>query len=94
MFFVTKQSNLEDLPSEKLVDLETKIKGIEEENKALGADVKAAQLGMGARTVPCSPNPDFAELVKLTASPTNGELDQQIREAETSVSTGLLGGPE
>lgn len=44
-FFVANQSNLEDVPAEKLKSLETELAAIEEENKELQAQVKAASSG-------------------------------------------------
>ena len=44
-FFVAKQSNLEDIPAEKLAALEEEQKKLEEENKVLVAEVKTASTG-------------------------------------------------
>lgn len=44
-FFVANQSNLEDVPAEKLKDLEAELSAIEDENKELQAQLKAATSG-------------------------------------------------
>ncbi|KAI0790056.1 TBPIP-domain-containing protein [Abortiporus biennis] len=69
-FFVANQANLEDMPAEKLATLEAEQKAIDEENKVLIADVKAAT----------------TELAKIKSSPTNAELASAIAETEASVS--------
>ena len=45
-FFVANQANLEDMPAQKLAELETQYKKADEENKSLAGDVKS--LGAGA----------------------------------------------
>lgn len=45
MFFVANQANLEDMPAEKLKQLEEEHKTVEEANKVLAADLKAANAG-------------------------------------------------
>ena len=44
-FFVANQANLEDVPAEKLKQLEEEHKAIDEANKVLAADLKAANAG-------------------------------------------------
>ena len=44
-FFVANQANLEDVPAEKLKQLEADHKAIEETNKGLSAELKAANSG-------------------------------------------------
>lgn len=44
-FFVANQANLEDMPAEKLAALEAQYKTMEEENKVLMTEVKAASAG-------------------------------------------------
>ena len=44
-FFVANQANLEDMPAEKLKQLEAEHKTIEEANKALTAELKTANAG-------------------------------------------------
>ena len=54
-FFVANQANLEDMPAEKLKALEAEHKALEEANKILAAELKAASTGtygyMKAHTV-------------------------------------------
>lgn len=45
MYYVAKQSDLEDMPAEKLTGLEADVKGIEEENKTLTDELKSATAG-------------------------------------------------
>ena len=45
-FFVAKQSTLEDVPVDKLKDLEKELEAIEDENKELQAQLKAATSGI------------------------------------------------
>ena len=50
-FFVANQANLEDMPAEKLKGLEAEHKAIEEANKVLATDLKAANAGaVGVQT--------------------------------------------
>ncbi|KAH8117635.1 TBPIP-domain-containing protein [Phellopilus nigrolimitatus] len=72
-FFVAKQSDLEDMPADKLAALEAENKSIEEENKLIGEEIKKAT----------------AELAKLKSTPTDEELYQQIREAKAAVKKSL-----
>lgn len=44
-FFVANQSNLEDMPAERLKALEDEHKQVEEANKELAAEMKAASAG-------------------------------------------------
>ena len=44
-FFVANQANLEDMPAEKLKALEAEHKSLEESNKTLAAQLKAASAG-------------------------------------------------
>lgn len=44
-FFVANQDKLEDMPGEKLAALEAAHKAVEEANKVLQAEVKAAAAG-------------------------------------------------
>ena len=44
-FFVANQSNLEDMPTEKVSSLEKEKKELEEENKGLSNDVKSMTSG-------------------------------------------------
>ena len=46
MFYVAKQSDLEDVPPEKLADLESEYKVLEEDIKGLQEDVKRANSGL------------------------------------------------
>ncbi|KAI0755952.1 TBPIP-domain-containing protein [Irpex lacteus] len=69
-FFVANQANLEDMPVEKLKALEDEYKVIEESNKLLVAEVKAAN----------------TELAKLKATPTSEELNVQLFETASLVS--------
>ncbi|GJE89736.1 TBPIP-domain-containing protein [Phanerochaete sordida] len=68
-FFVANQANLEDMPAEKLKKLEEEHKTIEEANKALAAELRTAN----------------AELAKLKATPTDAELDSQLRETAMKI---------
>jgi 26S proteasome regulatory subunit, ATPase 3, interacting protein len=45
-FFVANQANLEDMPVDKLKQLEAEHKAIEDTNKSLLADLKTANAGM------------------------------------------------
>ncbi|PSR73724.1 hypothetical protein PHLCEN_2v10443 [Hermanssonia centrifuga] len=62
-FFVANQANLEDMPAEKLKTLEIEYKAVEETNKALLADVKAASAGID----PDSTSPLFLSYRDLRA---------------------------
>ncbi|KAI0073158.1 TBPIP-domain-containing protein [Panus rudis PR-1116 ss-1] len=73
-FFVANQANLEDMPSEKLAALESEHKAIEEENKTLLAEVKAAS----------------AELAKIKGTPTDNELASQVGETCQAVTKALV----
>ncbi|KAI0955560.1 hypothetical protein AcV7_006191 [Taiwanofungus camphoratus] len=64
-FFVANQANLEDMPAEKLAALEAQYKTMEEENKVLMTEVKAAS----------------AELAKLRNTPTDAELAIELDQA-------------
>ena len=44
-FFVANQSNLDEVPKDKLSSLEEDQKSLEEENKGLAAEVKTASSG-------------------------------------------------
>ncbi|EJD06101.1 TBPIP-domain-containing protein [Fomitiporia mediterranea MF3/22] len=68
-FFVAKQSDLEDVPTGKLAAIEAELKSIEEENKSLTEDVKKTN----------------SELTKLRSTPTDEELDLQLKEAKAAV---------
>ncbi|KAI0955557.1 hypothetical protein AcV7_006191 [Taiwanofungus camphoratus] len=69
-FFVANQANLEDMPAEKLAALEAQYKTMEEENKVLMTEVKAAS----------------AELAKLRNTPTDAELAIELDQATAVVS--------
>ena len=45
MFYVAKQSDIEDVPADKIAQLETEIKSINEENKQLSEEVKKLNSG-------------------------------------------------
>ncbi|KAH9830371.1 TBPIP-domain-containing protein [Rhodofomes roseus] len=64
-FFVANQDKLGDVSSEKLADQEKEYKSIEEENKALAADVRALS----------------TELAKLRAAPTDAALAVSLEGA-------------
>lgn len=90
--FVANQSNLEDLPAEKLKDLEAELSAIEEENKELQAQVKIATSGEDfslAHTVNVILwKTDFAwnaELNKVKNTPTDDDLARLIEETENQV---------
>jgi len=68
-FFVANQASLEDVPAEKLAALEAEHKEIEEANKTLQAEVRAAT----------------AELAKIKSTPTDAELSAQLEEAAATV---------
>ncbi|KAL5511925.1 hypothetical protein ACEPAH_5143 [Sanghuangporus vaninii] len=68
-FFVAKQSDLEDVPADKIATIEAELKTIEEENKFLAESVKKAT----------------AELNKLKNTPTDEELEQQLEDAKATV---------
>ncbi|KAI0771330.1 TBPIP-domain-containing protein [Trametes elegans] len=70
-FFVANQANLEDMPSERLAALETDVKRIEDENKALAAELKSVG----------------AELTKLKGTPSDKELTLELDRAAAAVST-------
>ncbi|KAI0090903.1 TBPIP-domain-containing protein [Irpex rosettiformis] len=72
-FFVANQANIKAMPAEKLKALEDEHKVMEETNKALAAEVKAAN----------------AELVKLKATPTDEELEVQLSETASLVTKTL-----
>lgn len=46
MYYVAKQSDLEDVPAEKLSGLETQVKEIEDENRVLAEELKHATAGI------------------------------------------------
>ena len=86
-FFVANQANLEDMPAEKLKGLEAEHKAIEEANKVLATDLKAANAG--ARPCRCI---IFAEqrratevLVRLRTTPTDAELGAQLHDVTEKV---------
>ncbi|KAL5533399.1 hypothetical protein ACEPAF_5175 [Sanghuangporus sanghuang] len=68
-FFVAKQSDLEDVPADKIATIEAELKTIEEENKFLAESVKKAT----------------TELNKLKSTPTDEELEQQLEDAKAAV---------
>ncbi|TCD63405.1 hypothetical protein EIP91_005587 [Steccherinum ochraceum] len=68
-FFVANQANLEDMPSDKLAGLEAELKEIDEKNKELQMEVKAAT----------------SELAKIKSTPTDEELSSQLDETAASV---------
>ncbi|KAL5528963.1 hypothetical protein ACEPAG_4937 [Sanghuangporus baumii] len=68
-FFVAKQSDLEDVPADKIATIETELKIIEDENKLLAESVKRAT----------------TEFNKLKNTPTDEELEQQLEDAKTTV---------
>ncbi|KDQ58518.1 hypothetical protein JAAARDRAFT_155030 [Jaapia argillacea MUCL 33604] len=70
-FFVVNQANLEDMPPEKLAALESEYKDIDEANKLLVAEVKAAS----------------TELNKLKSTPTDDEIASQVAELQLAIST-------
>ncbi|THG96610.1 hypothetical protein EW026_g5251 [Hermanssonia centrifuga] len=72
-FFVANQANLEDMPAEKLKTLEIEYKAVEETNKALLADVKAAS----------------AELAKLKSTPTDAEICSQMDETTAMIAKAI-----
>jgi hypothetical protein len=45
-FFVANQANIESIPAERFAELEAEYKAIDEENKILGAEVKALSSGL------------------------------------------------
>ena len=51
-FFVANQATLEDVPAEKLKQLEEEYKNIEDANKLLAADIRAASTGMMHASIP------------------------------------------
>ncbi|KAJ7232788.1 TBPIP-domain-containing protein [Mycena haematopus] len=61
-FFVANQAHVEAIPTERFADLEAEYTTIDDENKVLGAEVKALS----------------SELTKLKSTPTDAELDAQI----------------
>ena len=48
-FYVAKQSDIEDVPVDKLAELEDQVKQFNEENKALSEEVKRLTSGEGKR---------------------------------------------
>lgn len=88
-FFVANQANLEDMPSEKLSGLEAEFKEIDEQNKALQMEVRAATMGKAGymrfswrfRQTDAS----LTELAKIKSTPTDDELASQLDEAAASV---------
>ncbi|EKM58740.1 uncharacterized protein PHACADRAFT_117860, partial [Phanerochaete carnosa HHB-10118-sp] len=68
-FFVANQANLEDMPVEKLKQLENEHKAVEEANKALTAELKATNI----------------ELAKLKITPTDDELETQLHGTATKI---------
>ena len=51
-FFVYNQSNIENLPAEKLAMTEVQLKDVEEENKLLTAEVKSLLAGVRFSELP------------------------------------------
>ncbi|KAF7797963.1 hypothetical protein EIP86_009170 [Pleurotus ostreatoroseus] len=68
-FFVANQANLEDVPAEKLKQLEEEHKSIEESNKLLATDIKSAS----------------TDLAKLKATPTDAELLTQLEDTAAMI---------
>ncbi|KAJ7350352.1 TBPIP-domain-containing protein [Mycena albidolilacea] len=68
-FFVANQANIESIPAERFTELEAEYKAIDEENKILGAEVKALNF----------------ELTKLKSTPTDADLDVQISEITEAI---------
>ncbi|PAV23331.1 TBPIP-domain-containing [Pyrrhoderma noxium] len=69
VFYVAKQSDLEDIPPEKLADLESEYKDLEEDIRGLQEDVKRAN----------------SELNKLKGTPTDEDLDAQLKDINNAV---------
>ncbi|KXN87350.1 GTP-binding protein rho2 [Leucoagaricus sp. SymC.cos] len=63
-FFVVNQSKLDCLPAEEIATLETELKTVEDENKALAIALRNAS----------------AELARLKSSPTNAEINARVAE--------------
>ncbi|KAF8170311.1 TBPIP-domain-containing protein [Mycena galopus ATCC 62051] len=68
-FFVANQANIEAIPAERFAGLEAEHTAIDEENKILGAEVKALS----------------SELAKLKSTPTDAGLDAQISEITEAI---------
>ncbi|KAI0280945.1 TBPIP-domain-containing protein [Russula aff. rugulosa BPL654] len=68
-FFVANQGNLDALPEQKFKDLANETEALNERNKALVAEIKAAS----------------AELAQIKSTPTDSELAVQIDETESKV---------
>ena len=81
------------MPSEKLAALEAEHKAVEETNKALAIELKAASAGTCHIIPSCLATPeicqltrrDDVELAKLKATPTDEELQTQLEETATAV---------
>ena len=79
---------MEDMPTEKLKTLEEDHKEIEDANKVLAADIKAASTGMlypQALNDAGHRNISYPELAKLKATPTDAELLAQLEETVATV---------
>ncbi|EKM80760.1 hypothetical protein AGABI1DRAFT_37902 [Agaricus bisporus var. burnettii JB137-S8] len=68
-FFVVNQSKLDCLPAEEIAMLESDLKVVEEQNKALGVELKNAS----------------AELMKHKSCPTDAEIEVQIAQLTKKV---------
>ncbi|KAF8971073.1 TBPIP-domain-containing protein [Flammula alnicola] len=68
-FFVYNQEKIDCLPNEKIADLNTELLKLEDENKLLAAEVKTYS----------------TELSKIKATPTDGEIDNQIASVQAAI---------
>ncbi len=73
------------MPAEKLKTLEIEYKAVEETNKALLADVKAASAGIYPDSLRYSSLTVISELAKLKSTPTDAEICSQMDETTAMV---------
>ena len=88
-FFVANQANLEDMPQQKLAELEAEFKQHEEQNKSLSGEIKT--LGSGAlrhhtrRKAALRIRSSLVDIAKLKATPTDAELAQEMERLASVV---------
>lgn len=73
------------MPSEKLKQLESEYKSIEDANKSLASDLKAANAGTPLVRRCIYPAERSLELAKLKTTPTDAELEAQVHTTAEKV---------